>query len=85
MSNIITISKRDLIEVILESPDTKEIEQFATKHDCHRVVYVTKIEEKYYSFSIEYSYNEGMQLWDNYVKATEVKPVEKVITEWVPV
>ncbi len=78
------IKKEDL-ENILEDESTIEIEEYHTKHDCHRTVYVSKIEDKFYKFDLEFSYNEGIQLYDDYVDAVEVRAVEKTVVDWIEV
>ncbi len=72
------------MEGLLEDPDTVKINEFATKHDYHTEVYVGKIEDRYYKFSVEFSYNEGVISFDyaDHIEGTEVKPYERVVTEW---
>ena len=65
--NTIKIPKKEIFELWVEDESTIEIEEFATKHDCHRTVYVTKKDDKYWEYSIEDSYNDGAQIWDSYV------------------
>lgn len=79
--NTIKIPKKEIFDLWVEDESTIEIEEFATKHDCHRVVYVTKKDDKYWEYSIEYSYNDGAQIWGD-INATEVRPVEVKTIKW---
>lgn len=76
------IPKEEVIENWLEDSSTIEIEEYATKHDCHAVIYVTKNDDKYWKYTIEYSYNDGIQVWGDTITVTEVKPVEVLVTKW---
>ena len=75
------------IEEILESPVTTQIEESAGKHDYHFETYVTKIDDKYYKFTLEYSYNEGLISFDygDTVEGREVRPVEVKTIEYFEV
>ena len=79
--NTIKIPKNEIFDLWTEDESTVEIEEFATKHDCHRVVYVTKKDDKYYQYSIEYSYNDGAQIYGD-IEAYEVRPIEVIKIEW---
>lgn len=76
--NKIKLTKNEIYDFIEIS---EEIKSYPTKHDCHTKVYILKKDNKYYEFSIEYSYNNGIQISD-YVDAIEVQPVEKKIIVW---
>jgi len=78
-----TYNKENIWE-LLEDPDTIEIKELSAKHNCHYEYYVSKIDEKYYMYRLQFSYNDGLQLYGD-VKLEEVKPVEKVIIDWVKV
>lgn len=78
------LTKTQVLEEILESPDLIKIDEFATKHDYHMEVYVIKLGDKYYKFNLEYSYNEGIITFDycKEIEAIEVRPVKVETTEW---
>lgn len=80
--NTIKIPKKEVFESWVEDESTIEVDEWATKHDCHRVIYVTKKDDKYWEYSIEYSYNDGAQIWDDFVEAHEVRPVEVKSIKW---
>lgn len=82
--NIIKLTKQAVFD-LLEDENTKKIEEYSTKHDCHAEVYVCKKNNKFYKFTIEFSYNDGIQIYGDFVEAVEVKEVEKVIKDWEPV
>lgn len=80
----IKLYKTQVMEDILESSNTKKTDEWAGKHDYHYESYVTKIEDKYYEFTLEYSYNDGCITFDyqDYIEAVEVRPVEVKRIEW---
>lgn len=80
--NTIKIPKKEIFDLWVEDESTIEIEEFATKHDCYQTDFVTKKDNKYWSYSIEFSYNDGAQIWGDFVEATEVRPVEKTVITW---
>lgn len=75
------IAEEDLFELWIEDESTIEVESFPTKHDCHVTVYVTKKDDKYWKYSVESSYNNGIQIYGK-IKAVEVEPVEVKAIEW---
>lgn len=82
--NTIEIPKQEIYD-ILEDENTIKIKEGAGKHDCHIETYVCKKDDKFYTFSISVSYQEGIQLYTDFITATEVKPIKKTIIDWVPV
>ena len=75
---------KEQIEELIENPNTKKIDEWAGKHDYHYEVFVSKIEDKYFQYTLEYSYNEGLISFDynDYVEAVEVRPVEVKTIKW---
>lgn len=79
-----TIDTTEQLFDILKDPSTTEVEVSPGKHDCTYYTCVTKINEKYYEFSYEASYNDGIQFW-NSINLIEVRPVEVITIKWVKV
>jgi hypothetical protein len=79
----ITITKKEAME-LFDTDRLEKIDTYPTKHDCHADVYVIEKDGKHYSLTLEFSYNDGIQLWGDII-ATEVKPVEKTVIDWIPV
>ena len=82
--NKIKLTKHQVLEEILESPDLITLGDDAGKHDCHYTTYVAKINDRYYQFSLEYSYNNGIQDFEyqDEIEAWEVRPVEVKTIKW---
>lgn len=83
----IKLTKTQVLEELLENQEensTEKINEWATKHDYHSEVYVSKIGDKFYKYILEYSYNEGCITFDyqDTVDAVEVIPVEKIAITW---
>lgn len=74
----------DSIFDYIDDESAIEISSVPTKHDCHCVKYVTKVGEKYYMFSVEYSYANGI-VNSSDIDFDEVVPKEVTVTEWVKV
>lgn len=80
----IKLTKSQVLDEILEDPNTIKIDEWATKHDCHQELYVAKIDDKFYRFTLEFSYNNGIQDFDyqEFIWAEEVRPVEVKTIKW---
>lgn len=78
--NTIKLTKDEIIEII-EDNTTKLIKETPTKHDCSSSEYVFAKDDKFYMFDVEYSYNDGLQIYGDTI-ATEVKQVEKIVKVW---
>lgn len=80
----IQLTKAQVFDELLEAEDTLEIDRTPGKHDCHYTTYVSKVGGKYYSYTLEFSYNNGCQTFGyaDTVEATEVKPVEVKTIVW---
>lgn len=74
------ISNKQEIFALIE--DAEEISSVPTKHDYHRTTYVVARDNTHYKFSVEYSYNDGMQ--SDSITLVEVYPKEITTTLWVP-
>ena len=71
---------------LLEGDNTVEVSATPGKHSSSWRRYRTKIDEKYYEFSLEFDYSWGLQHDSgDYVEFVEVRPVEKTIIDWEPV
>ena len=81
---IIKIPKSEIYD-ILEDENTVKIGSHPYKHDMTFKNYVCKKDNKYYAFTLVYSYNDGLQLYDKFVDADEVEPKEVKTIQWVPV
>ena len=86
MNNKIKITKEEAFD-LMDADDTMKVEEWATKHDCHAVLYVFKKDDKYYEMMLEFSYSDGCQSFEynTTIDAIEVRPVEKTIISWVKV
>jgi len=84
MGYTLRLTQDQVMEDLLVSEDTKKIDEWATKHDCHIESYVFKQDDTYYRFNLEYSYNNGVVSFDygDTIVAYEVEPVEVTIIEW---
>ena len=77
--NKLIINKEELSE-LLEQDGTIEIEEYATKHDCHHTNSIVYKGDKAYQVGYETSYNEGI-LYDRF-ELIEVEPYEVTVTKW---
>lgn len=77
--NKLTINKEELLE-LLEQDGTIQIDEYATKHDCHIETSVVYKDNKTYQVSVEYSYNEGI-VYDKF-NLYEVEPYKVEVTKW---
>ena len=77
--NKLTVDKKELRE-LLEQDGTIEIEQWATKHDCHMTEYIVYKGEKTFQVFVESSYNNGIE--DNKFELVEVEPYQETVTKW---
>lgn len=77
--NKLTVDRKELCE-LLEQDGTIEIEQWATKHDCHTTQYIVYKRDKTYQVFVESSYNYGIQ--DNKFELVEVEPYQETVTKW---
>ena len=76
---MIKLNKKELINWI---DDADKVDVYPTKHDCHCSVYVKKVGDKFYRVKAEFSYNDGLQMWDDYVELEEVVPYEVTVTKY---
>lgn len=68
---------------LIENNTTTQIKEFIDSYGYHTKVYVTKINEKYFKYKVKFCYDEGI-ISEN-IELVEVKPVEKVIIDWVKI
>jgi len=78
----LTKTKDELFD-LLEDPTLIKTDEWATKHDCHAECYVVQIYGKHYEFTVEYSYNDGIQ--DDEVELYEVEPYQVTTTKYLRV
>lgn len=76
--NTIKLTKPEIYEII---EDATLIKETPTKHDFSSSRYVFGKDDKFYMFDVEYSYNDGLQIWGD-ITATEVKQVDKIVKVW---
>lgn len=81
--NIIKLNREDIENLIL-GPGLLPESESAGKHDYHFEYYIVNKENKYYSVTLEFSFNNGLISFDyaDTVDGIEVRPVKKVVTEW---
>jgi hypothetical protein len=80
----IALTKQDVFDV-LEDGLCKCVSETAGKHDCTTTTYVFPRDGKHYMFTLDHSYNEGLQLYDDSIQAVEVEPFEVKKIEYRPV
>lgn len=73
---------KDQIWYMLEDMDTKVIDIDSTWRHGTRETFVSMFEGKYYRYTLERHHSEGIEIYGDYVEATEVEQVEVVTTEW---
>lgn len=76
---MIKLNKIELLDWIDEA---EKIDEYPTKHDCHCEVYVKKVGDKFYQVTAEFSYNDGLQMWEDYMELEEVVPYEVTVTKY---
>jgi len=78
----IQITKEKALDLI-EDQLTIKLECAPGKHDMTKHNYVFEHDDgRYYKFGVDISYNEGIQIYGDTVKAIEVIPVQVTKTEW---
>lgn len=65
----------------VEDKSTIEIDKYPTKHDYHATVYVTKKDDKFWRYALDFSYSDGLQFYYD-IEPEEVKPIEKTVITW---
>jgi len=79
---ITEITKEKALDLI-EDQLTIKLECAPGKHDMTKHNYVFEHDDgRYYKFGVDISYNEGIQIYGDTVKAIEVIPVQVTKTEW---
>lgn len=81
--NIIKLNIEEIENLIL-GPCLLPESESAGKHDYHFETYIIEKDNKHYSVTLEYSYNEGLISFDysDTVDGIEVRPVEVKIIQW---
>ena len=74
-----TINTKEELEELIENGEI--IKELSGKHDCNYEVYVTEKNNKFYQFTVEFSYNEGIQ-FNLPMVGEEVEKVEVITAIW---
>lgn len=74
----------DVLTDAIDAMDSYEVIDRANWRHGHKDRVLFKYEGQYYATWIDVHHDEGWQLLDPH-PVTAVKPVEKTVTEWVPI
>ncbi len=82
--NTINITKKELSEILDSNSSVYETRE---KHHRHNGEYVTIVfpkNSKHYILTYLWMEDDGIY-WDDNYGAVEVKKIEKIVTDWIPV
>ena len=83
MLNKITLTENQIMD-FLEEDLTEHIDTDNSYRHGTFETYVVPYEGKFYEFTVSCHHSEGLEIWGD-VEAIEVKQVEKIVKQWIPV